>query len=67
MVAKASLSPFGARVRAARRARELTQFEVGRAIGRGASFICCVEKGYVDPSRRDRRRLARVLKLKGRE
>jgi len=56
-------TPFGTQIRAARRAQDLTQFQLGRAIGRSPAYICCVERGYVLPDSRDKKRLAQALKF----
>lgn len=54
---------FGAKVRAARRAIEMTQTALGRAIGCNASHVCGIELGYTTPSPEEQKRIARVLKL----
>ena len=58
---------FGSAARAWRRARERTQAEVARAIGRSPSHICWIENGRVEPTAEDRRRIARFLRMPANE
>ena len=44
------MNPFGARLRALRRAQGLTQADVGRALGVAASTVSMYESGKREPS-----------------
>lgn len=46
-----------------RKLRGLTQYELGRAIGRSQAFIWQVEHGYHHPRIWDKRALAEVLRV----
>lgn len=49
------------RLRALRRAREMTQAELARLAGISTPYVCEIEKGKVAPSLATARALARVL------
>lgn len=61
--AEAAQSTFGAGVRYSRRARDLTQRQLGETIGRSQQWVWKVEGGLLSPSIDDALALAEALRI----
>jgi transcriptional regulator with XRE-family HTH domain len=62
-MAVTTVQSFGARLRAARRAADITQEKLGYKVGCSPSHLCLIEKGIKTASPELRARLTRALNL----